>query len=346
MRYLMIVILLIFIYQLQAQIGGETGYEFLNLTQSARSTALNGGVVAIKDEDVAFAYSNPALLNDKMHGEISVNQNFHFADISNGFFAYGFGIKDMHLFAGINYIGYGSFIRADEIGTQQGNFKANEIGLNLGVAKPINKRLSVGVNTRFVSSRLDGYNSTAIAFDIGGTYENPDTDFILGISIQHVGLTLSTYTDAKSTLPVNVQLGISKKLEHLPFRFSINLHHLNRWDLGDQEDVVSEVLFIGEETQERSALSKSVDNAFRHLIINGEFLLGKNENLKLRFGYNHQRRKELAVSSLRSLGGFSLGVGFKVKRFVLDYGLGYYHLAGANNHISIRTNLQTFRKKI
>ena len=164
--------------------------------------------------------------------------------------------------------------------------------------------------------------------------------------MQHLGLTLSHYTDTAVPLPINIQLGVSKKLEHLPFRLSVNMHHLNRWDLGDQDNDITEILFLGEEAPERSNFSKITDNLFRHFIFNGEFLLGKNENLKFRVGYNHQRRKELQVSSLRSLGGFSLGFGFKVKGFVLDYGLGYYHLAGAVNHISIRTNLNVFRKKI
>ncbi|MBK8349441.1 MAG: hypothetical protein IPL08_18260 [Saprospiraceae bacterium] len=92
--------------------------------------------------------------------------------------------------------------------------------------------------------------------------------------------------------------------------------------------------------------SQSVDNVFRHIIINGEFLLGRNENLRLRAGYNHLRRKELSLTTYRSLAGFSLGFGIKVNAFKLDYGVGYHHIAGATNHVTISTDLGKFFKKI
>jgi hypothetical protein len=80
------------------------------------------------------------------------------------------------------------------------------------------------------------------------------------------------------------------------------------------------------------------------LIFGGEFLLGKNENLHLRFGYSHQRRKELSVSNLRSLGGFSFGAGIRIKQFSIDYSLATYHVAGSTKHIGISTNLDRFKK--
>jgi hypothetical protein len=101
---------------------------------------------------------------------------------------------------------------------------------------------------------------------------------------------------------------------------------------------------IGEEPKEKSQFSQELDNAVRHLIFGGEFLLGKQENLHLRLGYNHQRRKELSVSSLRSFAGFSLGLGIRIKQFSIDYGFATYHIAGSTNHIGITTNLDRFGK--
>ena len=78
------------------------------------------------------------------------------------------------------------------------------------------------------------------------------------------------------------------------------------------------------------------------MIFSGEFMLGKNQNLRLRASYNHLRRKELSLTTFRSMAGFGLGFGIKVNAFKLDYGIGYHHIAGATNHISISTDLGKF----
>jgi hypothetical protein len=121
---------------------------------------------------------------------------------------------------------------------------------------------------------------------------------------------------------------------------------MQQWSVryDDPNNVQSESIFEDEPT-ETSAFNEGVDNFFRHFIFNGEFLLGKTQGLKIRFGYNHLRRKELSLSNFRSLAGFSGGLGLRIKGFNIDYGVGYYHLAGAANHLSIRTDLGRFFKK-
>ena len=54
----------------QAPIGGEHVYEFLNLSQSARVTGLGGHLITVKDDDVALAFGNPAVLNPSMDQQL------------------------------------------------------------------------------------------------------------------------------------------------------------------------------------------------------------------------------------------------------------------------------------
>ena len=56
-----------------AQIGGRYTYEFLGNPQSARLSALGGSLITIQDDDISLAASNPALLNDKSHNQITFN---------------------------------------------------------------------------------------------------------------------------------------------------------------------------------------------------------------------------------------------------------------------------------
>ena len=85
-----------------------------------------------------------------------------------------------------------------------------------------------------------------------------------------------------------------------------------------------------------------VDNFFRHLIFGGEFTLGKNDVFKLRLGYNHQRKQELTVTNFRTLTGFSMGFGLKVKKLQFDYALSKIHFAGSTHHLGISTSLSRF----
>jgi len=338
----------IFAHSGSAQSGGNNIFEFLNLTHSARSTALSGGLVSVIDNDVALAYGNPALLNQSMDSDISFNQNFHFAGIRHGFFSYGkhIGRFDATAHLGVNYINYGTFVRADEFGNRQGEFDASSVAITLGAGKLINERISLGMNLKLISSRLESYTSFGIGADLGATYVNPEKLMTIGLVIKNVGAQISTYSESRESFPLDIQIGLSKRFEHLPFRISIVAHRLDDWDLIYDDPSQATTNIFGESVNERSSISKFTDNFFRHFIFNGEFLLGKAENFRLRFGYNHLRRKELSVSTFRSLGGFSLGFGLKIKKFRIDYGVGYYHLAGGVNHISISTNLTEWRKKV
>lgn len=154
---------------------------------------------------------------------------------------------------------------------------------------------------------------------------------------------MSTYAGQREDLPYDLQFAVSKRLRYLPFRLTILAHHLHQWkirydDPNAQEDDV--LLFGGEESDSKG--NPGVDNFFRHLVFSGEFLLGRRENLRLRLGYNHLRKRELSVANYRSLAGFSGGVGIKINRFRLDVGYASYHLGGSVMQVGIGTNLKDF----
>ncbi len=339
--------LLMFSLSLSAQIGGRYVYEFAAMPSSARVTALGGSQITVLDDDHTLAWSNPAVLNDSMHNRLSVSQNWHFAGINNGYFSYARSIDQLGInaHAGFQYINYGDFVNADDIGNIFGNFDASESVFIIGASKNYQKRIQYGVNAKLFFSSLESYSSFGIAFDIGINYSNENGDLNISGVIKNLGRELSTYTEERFSAPLDIQIGISKRLPHLPFRATIIAHQLQQWSIRyDDPSLVENTNLFGE-TEEPSDFSNSVDNFFRHFIFSGEFLLGKRENLKLRFAYNHLRRKELSVSQFRSLAGFSLGFGITVKGIKIDYGVGYHHLAGAANHLSLSTDLDNFFNK-
>lgn len=347
-NFLLLCLLLVFSLSMKAQTGGNYIFSFLTSSNSARETALGENLITVQDDDVALAYANPSLSNVWMHHQLSFNHNFHFSGIENGYIAYGYHLKkwDLNVHTGMKYVQFGTFIGTDVKGNETGDFKANEWAYTLGAGKQLNERFRVGMNLKYIYSRFEAYNASGISTDIAILYSNPEKFFTLTGVIRNWGAQLTTYNGISEKLPFDIQAGISKRLEHLPFRFSVIAHHLHRWNiLYDNPNEETGSLFF-EEPNEPSAFSVFTDNLFRHIIFNGEFLLGKKGNLRLRGGYNHLRRQELRVSNFRGIGGFSGGIGIKINRFRIDYGFGAWHLAGSNHHISFSTNLNEFRKKI
>jgi hypothetical protein len=206
-------------------------------------------------------------------------------------------------------------------------------------------RLSYGANLKFLFSSLESYNSFGMAVDLGINYQNENGDFNVSAVIKNLGSELSTFHDERYGTPLDIQIGISKRLKYLPFRLSIIAHQLQQWSIRYDDPDRQENTNIFGEIETESSFSQGLDNFFRHFIFSGEFLLGRKENLKFRFGYNHLRRKELSVSQFRSLSGFSVGFGIKVRGINIDYGVGYHHLAGAANHLSLSTDLDQFFNK-
>ncbi len=332
----------------QAPIGGEHVYEFLNLSQSARVTGLGGHLITVKDDDVALAYSNPAVLNPSMDMQMSFNHNIHLAGINNGYASFGKHVTslDATFHGGIQYITYGDFDQTDEFGNILGSFKASEYAFTVGAGKQLYEKLSVGANLKFISSQFEIYNSFGISADLGAFYTDTSGLFSATVVIRNIGGQLSSYNGTRESIPFDVQVGISKKLRHLPFRFSIIYHNLQSWNiLYDDPDTEETTLFLNDgQDNTDNPFSTFTDNLFRHFIFSGEFLLGKKENFRMRFAYNHFQRKELSVNNYRSLSGFSMGLGLKVNRFRIEYGRGFYHLAGGLNHFSISTNIREFRR--
>ncbi len=327
-----------------AQIGGDNIYEFLNLPTSARITALGGKHIAVRDSDLAFAFSNPGVLNKEMHHQLTFNHSFHLADIGHGYAGYGRYIEKLNtaFHLGVQYISYGNFKATDEFGTINGTFKASEYALALGGARTIYERLDVGVNLKAIISQLESYNSFGLTTDLSAVYHIDEKGFTATLLFKNAGGQISTYQDNREKAPYELLLGVSKKLKHLPFRFSITVQHLERWNLSYDNPNAQENNFLFDEIRPNN--NEWIDNLFRHFIFSGEFLFGKGENFRLRFAYNHFRKQELSVQNLRSLAGFSGGIGFKIKQFRFSYGLGVYHLGSSSSHFSIATSLNEFRK--
>lgn len=327
--------------------AGDDGFEFLGLAPSPQLTALGGVNVSTMDMDPALAAFNPSLLNPLMHQRFSVNYNNQLSDIGSGYFGYAQTIKGTTFHASAQFTDYGSFEQRDVFNQQQGTFSASETAFTVGAGRQLYERLAIGMNLKAVNSNLAEYSAWGLATDAGVTFTDTTRNLFIGLVFQNMGLALSDYREGQTpTLPFSVDLGITKQLRYLPFRFSVTYTDLNRWNIRyDDPNSVEETPLFGSDNSEESDTEIWVDNFFRHLVFGGEFLIGKKENLRLRAGYNHRLRKELTVTNFRSMAGFSFGAGIQINRFKIDFGRSISHLAGGFTHFSLSTGLQEFKKE-
>ena len=336
----------LFFEKIDAQIvGGQQAFQFLNLPNTARVSGLGGLQIAVQDDDPGFAWSNPATLNPSMSGKLTFNHHFHLADLQNGYFGYAQNLKKYHLTThfGVQYMRYGSVKMADEFGLVTGEITPSETAFTLGAGYQLYQKVTLGANLKLALSSFDLAKSTAILGDLAALYADTASGWTTSVVFKNMGGMVNTYFEKSEPMPFDIQLGFSKKLQHLPFRLSVTAHHLYKRDIryDDPSLTAENTDFLGEQPKD-SPFKTRVDNVFRHLNFGGEFLFGKKENFRLRMGYSHLRHQEMTVPNLRSIAGFSGGLGLKISRFRVDFGYSSWHLAGSSVHFGVSTNLGEF----
>lgn len=337
-KFIFTIYFLLAVFAGKAQIGGESTYQFLELTNSARVAALGGTQVALTDSaDLNLPFHNPALLHKGMHNSVLVNYVNYFADINFGYASYARHYEGIGNFAlGMHYIDYGDFKEATEEGDLTGNyFNAAEYSLNM-IYSSHYKRLSYGATLKPIFSVFESYRSFGIAADLGVTFSSKDSLTHVAMVARNIGGQITTYYQdgAREPVPFDLQAGISSRLKYAPVVFSLTLHHLNHWDLSYSEEEETSLENMYERTE-------SFGKQFmRHVVLGVEIL--PSDNFTLRAGYNYQRRQELKFEERLSTVGLSLGFGLKIKRFRLDFATSRFHLAGSSNLFSLAINLNDF----
>lgn len=339
-----------------SQIGGPTTYRFLDIPMPARAAALGGTAMSIWGDDINLYYSNPALLNANCVKQLAVNYCNYIADMNFGNVAYAYHLKNIGTVAGgIQYFNYGNFEKRDEYDVKLGSFQASDYSLNLTIARRLkDSSFSVGATIKTLYSYYDTYYSIGNAADIGVTWAHK-SGFTASALIKNVGYIWKPYDKNNDTLklPVGTQIGISYKVKKAPFRLIIVYDELRKWDLtykSPLDEATGTDLFGETKTEEKTGWQKFSENTGdffdklgRHMIFGTEVIITKNFNLRV--GYNYRLHKEMMLPEKRTASGLSLGFGFQVYRFKLNYAFTKYNLTGNSHIIGITTNLGTYVKK-
>ena len=329
-----------------SQIGGNTGYQFLEQPISARIAALGGNVASINDNDLNIGFVNPSLINPGMNNSLALNYINFFTGTNYSSIQYANTFKKAGSFMGtIQYMDYGKIDYADENGNLGGTFGAYDMALTIGWGRQLDSSFSIGAAAKLIYSSYESYNSFGMAIDVAGTYQTK-SGITMSLVARNLGMQLSTYTSGanRDPLPFDLQYTISKRLDHVPFRFSLIYDHIEKWDLTYDDPANPSNGFdpITGEPKYKTGFSKFGDQLMRHIIIGTELYIGK--NLTLRGGYNYRRRQEMKVEDKTAMVGFSWGFGVRIYKFRINYSRVTYSLAGSPNYLTLAFDLDSFSK--
>lgn len=323
----LIAILLITPIVLWAQSGGSYGFQSLNLVNNARTAALGGHNVSLAG-DLALFSQNPALLDSTRSGDVVAMYNPFFADINAATFQYAGNFNGIGSFAvGLTYVDYGTFIQTDNTGAETGEFYARDYVMYVGKSHRIGP-FAMGANLKFIHTGIAGFSANAMAMDIGGLYQQPNSELSAGMVIRNLGVILSDETGNNTQIPLTVSAGITFRPEGMPIRFTLTGHQI--LDGADQ--------FYDTDTNPNFA-----DEVFRRVSIGGELLLSKNFNFLI--GYDHNRKRELRLIDTSGGAGISYGFMVKVKKYTFRFSRATYHAAGGTSYISLQSNLKDLKKR-
>ncbi len=291
--------------------NAQNTYDFLRLDMSARAGALAGSFVTNNDDPDVIFY-NPAGL-DMLEGQpVSFSFVKHLLDINLASLSYSQNFEGIGRFgAAVKYINYGSFTGADEFGNKTADFGAGEVAFIVGYANALDENFYYGVNVKYIFSSLASYTSSAVAGDIGLHYAFPAAMVDIGFAVLNMGSQITSYIDTKEKLPLDVVVGVSKRLENLPVRLSLDFHKLN---------------------EERDDFAQRL----KAFTVGAEFNLSK--VLKLRFGYDNEKRSELKVGTTAGIAGFNAGFGAIISGYTFDYGFSSLGTIGSLHRISVGTS--------
>ncbi|MGV3657123.1 MAG: hypothetical protein ACO1NX_04185, partial [Chitinophagaceae bacterium] len=153
----------------------------------------------------------------------------------------------------------------------------------------------------------------------------------IGWAAKNRGLPLKGFTNEKEDLPLDLQLGLTKKLLNAPLAFSVTAHQIHRFSR-----------LYNDTSFNREEFSGTSNSFFRRTL--NQFVLATHlyigKHLEATVGYNVLRRSELSIGSAgNGLAGFSAGFPARFQKLQIHFARSSYQRGIGNNHVGISINL-------
>lgn len=294
----------VFATRLAAQ-ESQTAFNFLRLPVSAHVSALGGENISITDDDPTLVFHNPALIGGVSDKSINLNYMTYMkgTKTASASFVKAAGERATWAVMG-QYMDYGDIIQTTIDGSRLGKVSAKDIMVGGTFQYFLSDLWSGGITAKFVSSSLAGYHAVGLGVDLGVNYFDEELGWSLSAVAKNLGGQVKAYNDEHDKIPLDVQLGVSKRFGKAPIRISATMSRLNNW----------EGRFIN------------------HFALGADVFLGK--NIYIAGGYNFRRADEMKISENEGRSahgaGLSIGGGLQLQRFKLNVAYAKYHVSASS----------------
>ena len=282
----------------------QTGYNFLRLPISAHAAALGGDNITLIEDDEALIFHNPALLASVSDKTINLNYMNYMSGANTASASFNRIAKEKASWAvSAQFIDYGKMKQTDENNVQTGEFSAKDIAVAGYFSYMLSDRIVGGITAKFITSYIGDYNSIGVGVDLGLNYYDPDHEWSISAVAKNLGGQLKAYEENFDKMPIDVQVGVSKRFGNMPFRISATLVNLTNWD----------------------------SSFINHAVLGLDLILS--QSIWVGAGYNFRRADEMKIQSdgeekSSSHGaGLSFGGGINLERFHLNIAYGKYHVS-------------------
>lgn len=303
-RVVFAAILLISVLSTKAQ-ESQTVYNFLRLPVSAHVAALGGDNITLAEDDATLIFHNPALITGVTDRTLNLNLMTYMqgSTTASASFIRAIGERGTWGVTG-QYMGYGTMKETTATGQQTGEFSAKDIALGGSFAYTLSDQFSGGITAKFLASYIGQYHSLGAAVDLGINYYNSDSELSVSAVARNLGGQLSAYEDDFERMPLDLQIGFTKRLLRSPLRLSATLVRLNDWEYG-----------IG-----------------KHLVIGADLILAP--QFYIAAGYNALRASEMKISENDGESahgaGLSIGGGLQLQRLKINVAYAKYHVSASS----------------
>ena len=289
----------------------QTGYNFLRLPVSAHAAALGNDNISIIEDDPSLMFHNPALLSSVSDKSLNLNYMNYMEGANAASASFSKIVKEKATIGVMaQFLDYGKMKEVDEHNVQTGEFSAKDIAIAGALSYQLGTNIVGGITARLITSYIGDYNAFAMGVDLGVNYYDPEKEWSVSATVKNLGGELDAFEEEYNKLPLDLQIGASKRLIGSPLRLSatlVDMNHLNK-------------KFI------------------HHLVAGADIILSP--QIYLAVGYNFRRASEMEiVSNDEERGsshgaGLSLGGGIQLDRFKLNIAYGKYHVSSYSLLIS------------
>ena len=300
-------------------------FNFLKIPLAAHTSALGGENVSLAVDDPTLVFSNPAQASQVNDMSINLDYLSYIKDtkVLGAVLTKVYSVRHTFGITG-QLFSYGSMDETDEYGNVIGSFSAKDMAISALYSYTMGKGWAGGATCRYIFSKYADYTSTAIGFDLGLHYTNEDKDFSFGIVAKNIGTQLSSFYEGQTEhLPFDLQMGISTKLENAPFRFSVTLRDLTRWNNSYYYN-----------PDKKNGFGRKF---FNHCVFGVDFLPIK--NFYIAAGYNCRLANELKAAGTAHGAGLSLGCGVNVLNFKVGLAYAKYHVSTSSLLLNLSYSL-------